>query len=132
MYTFYLDDNVIYYPGDPECIIKDPTIELTVGEAGSCEFLLPPENPYYNSLRLRQSMIRVKRDNKEIFCGEVRECPKDNNNIRHVYAVNLLSCITQGSRRSYMGRSRRSYSSGRSLRPTMSRWKKDSSSRSGR
>ena len=93
MYTFYLDDNILYYPGDPECIIKDPTIELTVGEAGSCEFLLPPENPYYNSLRLRQSMIRVKRDNKEIFCGEVRECPKDNNNIRHVYAVGELAFL---------------------------------------
>jgi len=93
MYVFYLDDNIIYQPGDAECMITDPQVDLTINEAGSCEFGLPPENPYYNSIHLRKSMIKVKRDGVEVFCGEVRECPKDKDKIRKVYAVGELTFL---------------------------------------
>ena len=91
MYIIYLDENIIYYPGDPVCTVMDPCIELTLNEAGSCEFRLPPENPYYDSILIRQSMIRVTRDGVDVFRGEVRECKKDKNKIKNVYAVGELS-----------------------------------------
>ena len=93
MYVFYLDDNIIYQPGDAECMITDPQVDLTINEAGSCEFGLPPDNPYYDSIHLRKSMIKVKRDGVEVFCGEVRECPKDKDKIRKVYAVGELTFL---------------------------------------
>ena len=93
MYVFYLDDNIIYQPGDAECMITDPQVDLTINEAGSCEFGLPPENPYYDSIHLRKSMIKVKRDGVEVFCGEVRECPKDKDKIRRVYAIGELTFL---------------------------------------
>ncbi|MBR6959599.1 MAG: phage tail protein [Clostridiales bacterium] len=38
-------------------------------------------------------MIKVKRDGVEVFCGEVRECPKDKDKIRRVYAVGELTFL---------------------------------------
>lgn len=94
MYEFLLDGTkTLYYPGDAECSVIDPEINLALSEAGSLEFKMPEENPYYNSLHLRQSMISVIRDGVEIFNGEVRECPRDNNNMRNVYVVGELAFL---------------------------------------
>ena len=94
MYEFLLDGTkTLYYPGDAECSVIDPEINLALSEAGSLEFKMPEENPYYNSLHLRQSMISVMRDGVEIFNGEVRECPRDSNNMRNVYVVGELAFL---------------------------------------
>ena len=94
MYEFLLDGTkTLYYPGDAECSVIDPEINLALSEAGSLEFKMPEENPHYNSLHLRQSMISVMRDGVEIFNGEVRECPRDSNNMRNVYVVGELAFL---------------------------------------
>ena len=97
MYTILLDDDVLYYPGDAKCTLTgDPVIKLSIGQAGSCEMTIPPTNPLYGSVQLRKSMVTVKRGEKEIFCGEIREANKDKNNCLKVYAVGELAFLQDG------------------------------------
>lgn len=97
MYTILLDDDVLYYPGDAKCALTgDPVIKLSIGQAGSCEMTIPPTNPLYGSVQLRKSMVTVKRGEKEIFCGEIREANKDKNNCLKVYAVGELAFLQDG------------------------------------
>lgn len=92
MYKFMLDNSkVLYLPGDEECVVSEPEISLTLNEAGYLSFRLPPKNPYYDSLRLRRSIITVYRDDEEIFCGEVRENQKGGDRQRNIYCVGELA-----------------------------------------
>ena len=94
MYTFLLDGQTLYYPGDELCTLTgDPVVKLAIGQAGSCELTIPPTNPLYNSVQLRKSMLTVMRGDTEIFCGEVREATKDRNNCLKVYAVGELAFL---------------------------------------
>ena len=93
MYKITLDESIIYYPGDKECYVEDAVVKLAVGQAGSCEFRVPPENPLYPQIQNRKSMVAVYRNDKEIFCGEVRESGKDNRNWKRVYAVGELAFL---------------------------------------
>ena len=93
MYQIYLDDGILYYPGDKDYVVYDAVVKLAVGQAGSCEFVLPPINPLYGSVKNRHSMISVYRNNKLIFNGEVRESNKDRNNCKKVYAVGELAFL---------------------------------------
>ena len=97
MYTIYLDDKILYYPGDDVLtIVGDPVIKLAIGKAGSCEITVPPTNPYYDSIQNRKSMITAYRDEREVFYGEVREADKDRLNCKKVYAVGELSFLQDG------------------------------------
>lgn len=97
MYTFLLDGQTLYYPGDELCTLTgDPVVKLAIGQAGSCELTIPPTNPLYNSVQLRKSMLTVMRGDTEIFCGEVREATKDRNNCLKVYAVGELAFLQDG------------------------------------
>jgi phage minor structural protein len=94
MYTIYLDDEILYYPGDDVLsIVGDPVIKLAIGQAGSCEITVPPANPCYDSIQNRKSMITVFRDSRNVFSGEVRETDKDRMNCKKVYAVGELAFL---------------------------------------
>jgi phage minor structural protein len=97
MYTFLLDGQTLYYPGDELCTLTgDPVVKLVIGQAGSCELTIPSTNPLYDSVQLRKSMLTVMRGDTEIFCGEVREATKDRNNCLKVYAVGELAFLQDG------------------------------------
>lgn len=93
MYKVLLDDSVLYYPGDDQCVISDAILKLKISQAGSFECVVPDVNPLWGSISLRKSMITVYKDNTEIFCGEVREVRKDAQNRKHIYAVGELAFL---------------------------------------
>lgn len=93
MYEYRLDGKTIYYPGDAECVIRDPVVNLNVNEAGYAEFKLPHINPLYGSVENRKSMLSVLRNGSEIFYGEVRENGRDSDIQRNVYAVGALAFL---------------------------------------
>lgn len=102
MYTIYLDDKILYYPGDELCaIIGDPVIKLAVNQAGSCELTVPPSNPCYDDIQNRKSMITAYRGEREVFCGEVREVDKDRWKCKKVYAVGELAYLADGIQPQY-------------------------------
>ena len=45
MYKVLLDDSVLYYPGDNQCVIVDAILKLKISQAGSFECIIPDINP---------------------------------------------------------------------------------------
>lgn len=93
MYTVYMDNELLYYPGDEELAIIEPKLEQALNDAGSFEFGLPVTNPRYNEVYNRKSHVIVKDNEKEIFYGEVREIERDMNNTKTVYCVGELAWL---------------------------------------
>lgn len=93
MYKIVLDGNTIYYPGDEKAVLISSTLNLELNTAGTLNFICPPENPYYEKIYNRKSIVSVYRDEREIFIGEVREQTKDLRGNKKVQCVGLLSYL---------------------------------------
>ena len=93
MYKIKLDSKVLYYPGDKEASVINPELDLQTGYAGELTLKVPPENPLYDNIRNRMSMISVFRDDREIFYGEVRTREKDRFKNQSIKATGALSFL---------------------------------------
>lgn len=93
MYKVYLDNELLYYPGDKEYCIIEPTISLALNDAGTFKFGLPVLNPLYEKISNRKSMVRIEKNGDEVFYGEVRESEKDINNTKQIYCVGELAFL---------------------------------------
>ncbi len=93
MYTVYVDGRILDYPGDEINCIQDSELKLLLNDAGSFEFDITDKNPEYGQLENRVSMIQVMKDDKEIFCGEVRQSGKESYNIKNVFAIGELAFL---------------------------------------
>lgn len=54
MYKVKMDGQTLYYPGDKEAVLTNPTLNLQTGYAGTFEFSVPPNNPLYDKTRTEQ------------------------------------------------------------------------------
>lgn len=88
-----MDGNTIYYPSDEKAVLISSTLNLELNTAGTLSFICPPENPYYEKIYNRKSIVSVYRDEREIFIGEVREQTKDLRGNKKVQCVGLLSYL---------------------------------------
>lgn len=88
-----MDGNTIYYPGDEKAVLISSTLNLELNTAGTLSFICPPENPYYEKIYNRKSIVSVYQDEREIFIGEVREQTKDLRGNKKVQCVGLLSYL---------------------------------------
>lgn len=88
-----LGEETLYYPADEKAVLDNINLSLELNTAGSLSFLCPPNNPCYDKLFNRQSIVRVFRDNKEIFTGEIREQSKDLWGNKKVSCVGLLAYL---------------------------------------
>lgn len=93
MYKVYLDNKLLYYPKDKEYCITEPVVSLALNDAGTFEFGLPVVNPLYGQINNRKSMVRIEKNGKEVFCGEVRESEGDINSTKQVYCVGELAFL---------------------------------------
>ena len=89
-----MDGQTLYYPGDKEAVLTNPTLNLQTGYAGTFEFSVPPNNPLYDKIKNRSSMVSVFRDTTELFYGEVRKQPKvDRYRNKNVYCAGAMSFL---------------------------------------
>ena len=94
MYKVKMDGQTLYYPGDKEAVLTNPTLNLQTGYAGTFEFSVPPNNPLYDRIKNRSSMVSVFRNTTEIFYGEVRKQPKvDRYRNKNVYCAGAMSFL---------------------------------------
>jgi hypothetical protein len=93
MYEVFLDDKRIYYPGDADCAIFDPKLELSLGDSGSITFSVPLTNPLYGKAITRKSIVEAKLNGTSIFIGEVRERSHDSELNEEIYAVGELAWL---------------------------------------
>ncbi|EOS33980.1 hypothetical protein C808_05350 [Lachnospiraceae bacterium M18-1] len=93
MYTVYVDGRILDYPGDEINCIQDSELKLPLNDAGSLEFDITDKNPEYGQLENRISMLQVMKDDKEIFCGEVRQIAKESYNVKNVFVIGELAFL---------------------------------------
>lgn len=88
-----MDNEILYYPDDEKYAIYNSKLEQSLNNADTFEFDVPKTNPKYDSFVFRSSMIKVLKDGKEIFYGEVREVNDNFDFSRHIYAVGELAFL---------------------------------------
>lgn len=93
MYQILIDGRDLYYPGDEEYTVTDAVVKLQLNDSGTFECGVPVQNPEYNNIKNRISMIQVLKNGKELFYGEVRESEKDFYGTKQVYAVGELAFL---------------------------------------
>ena len=93
MFYIYAGDQQIYKPLDDLLIIFNPRLTLELGKAGSLEFDIPPDNPYYGRLSQLSTEVSVDMDDEELFHGRVLSNELAFNNVRHIYCEGDLSYL---------------------------------------
>lgn len=94
MYKVMLDGYVLYHAEHPYAMLTEPILELEPGYAGVFTATVPPDNPLYERIFCRRSMLSVFRDDTEIFYGEVRKVPKiDRYKNKSIYCTGALSFL---------------------------------------
>lgn len=93
MFYISLEGEQIYKPLDDLLILFSPKLTLEIGKAGSLEFDIPPNNPFYDKLNQLTTEVTVDMDSEEIFHGRVLSSERTFNNIKHVYCEGDLSYL---------------------------------------
>ena len=99
---FYISVNgqQIYKPLDDLLVLFNPKVTLEIGKAGSLEFDIPPNNPFYDKLDQLTTEVSVDMDSDEIFHGRVLSVERTFNNLRHVYCEGDLSYLIDSVQKS--------------------------------
>jgi len=103
MYSVYADNRLLYSPdlANDNYVVLSPKINYEVNKAGSFSFLLPPNNPLYDSINKLTTIITVYDGNDEIFRGRVLHDEKDFYNRKNVYCEGELSFFLDSIIRPY-------------------------------
>ncbi len=86
MYTMYANSQCFYNDESDadELKLTSPTLEFKDNAAGSLTFTLPPSNIVYSTLTSLSTVITVKRNFEEIWCGRPISEKKDFNGNRQI------------------------------------------------
>ena len=103
MYSIRVDGKLLYSPSLAEegFLVSNPKLTLELGRSGSLTFLLPPNNPMYDSIQKLKSIITVFDGSEEIFRGRVLHDEKDFLNRKDVYCEGELSFLLDSIQRPY-------------------------------
>lgn len=93
MYEIWLDEKILYYPGDKEAVVTSAVLNEALNDSGYFEFTIPITNPLYSQIFERNSLVTVKKDAEEIFHGEVREITTNSKKEKQVYCVGELAFL---------------------------------------
>lgn len=93
MYQVYLNDQLLYLPGNSEAVLLEPTLTLADNKSGSFTAKVPRTNPLYNKIRELYSEIRVEQDGKTLYYGRVLSSEKDFNGQKEITCEGELSYL---------------------------------------
>lgn len=93
MFYIYAGGESIYKPLDDQLVLFSPKLTLEIGKAGSLEFDIPPQNPFYDRMNQLSTEVSVDMDSDEIFHGRVLSNERGFNNVRHIYCEGDLSYL---------------------------------------
>lgn len=93
MYEVFANGESIYDPMNSAYYLFNPKIQLEFGKAGSFEFVIPPSNFYYSSLKQMKTIVTVEFDGVEIFRGRVLNINTEFNKLKTVYCEGDLAYL---------------------------------------
>ena len=74
-------------------VLIDPKVKNEMGKAGSFEFAMEQDNPWYSSFEQLKTIMRVKYDNETIFYGRVLSIDTDMWGKRSVHCEGALAFL---------------------------------------
>lgn len=98
MYKVYLN-TLPMYDLDQDRVILSPVLNLKENEAGSFEFVVPPDHPLYSDITEHSDVVTVYDDNEEIFCGRILEIRNDMWKQKTVYCEGELGFFNDSVQR---------------------------------
>lgn len=103
MYTIQVDGETLYAPNlvSEGYGVISPKLTVELNKAGSLTFILPPNNPMYDSIQKLKSIITVYQDADEIFRGRVLHDEKDFYKRKNVYCEGELAFLLDSVQRPY-------------------------------
>lgn len=106
MYRIYADNQTLHHPNrfPDNFIVADPTMTEEVNAHGSLSFLLPPDNPRYNSLRKLKTIVTVMDDDGLAWRGRVVNETQTLKRLKKVYCEGELAFLCDSIVRPYVHR----------------------------
>ncbi len=101
MYQVKCDNNYIYDPRIKELKIISPQLSVELNKTGSFNFIIPPQNPYYNLINKLKSIITIYQDGEEIWRGRVLNDSMDFYKRKQVECEGELSFLLDTIQRPY-------------------------------
>lgn len=101
MYRIKYYDKDIYIPGDDSFSVLDPILNREENKAGSLEFSMLPEHPYYGQLEKLKLGVTVFEDEKVIFKGRIRSSEGDFDNENELKAEGKLAVLNDSQCRPF-------------------------------
>lgn len=101
MYRIKYYDKDIYIPGDDSFSVLDPILNREENKAGSLEFSMLPEHPYYGQLEKLKLGVTVLEDEKVIFKGRIRSSEGDFDNENELKAEGKLAVLNDSQCRPF-------------------------------
>ena len=79
MYQLKYKDYILYDPRlvDNNLIIRDPSVKLAVGKAGSMDFVVNADHPYLSNLRRMSGLVELLDGDSPIYRGRITRDTKD-------------------------------------------------------
>lgn len=111
MYTIYADDQVLYSPTlmqdavDPSEIgqyaVRNPKLTVELNKAGSCSFVVPPNNHMYHRLQRLKTVVRVEENDQELWSGRILDTNGDYYNHKTCMCEGRLAFLNDSEVRPY-------------------------------
>ena len=101
MYKVYCDGYLLYDARVEGLRLIGPRLELEVSKAGTFEFGIYPDHPYFERLKKLESTVEVWRGNSCIFRGRILNSDKDFYNCYRVTCEGALAYLVDSIQRPY-------------------------------
>lgn len=103
MYTIYADGKLLYAPhlSREGCGVFSPKLTVELNKAGSCEFVVPPNNVMYDDLSKLKTIITVFQNGDELFRGRILNDEKDFYKQKRTYCEGELAFLLDSKQRPY-------------------------------
>lgn len=99
MYKAYYNGILFYDPRIDELALLNPVVELEENKAGSFSFTIMPENPAYDHIKMRKTVIEVYNDDQLVFAGIPIERTEDFYKKREIYCEGELTYLNDSIQR---------------------------------
>lgn len=84
-YEVYLDDEILFYPGDEKYIISNAVLNQELNVVSTFEFDISSKNPRYNDLYIGETYVKIVKDGQFVFYGKVTEIETSLDFTKHIY-----------------------------------------------
>lgn len=101
MYKVYLDNELLYCPSVSALSLEALSLNLELNATNVCEFSILPENPCYEKIKKRKSIIKVYDDGYRVFRGIVQDSKRDFLNGLQVTCEGELAFLRDSIQRTY-------------------------------